>query len=158
MNRLSKLLLAIVICEGVGLISAPFTSAAIPTWYAGLEKPVFSPPNWLFAPVWTSLYLLMALSAYRVWIRGTRAKKVRVALLFFLIQLLLNFLWSPLFFGLRAPLLALVEIGLLWVAIIITIFNFHRVDHRAAYLLLPYLIWVSFAMLLNFSIVMLNPA
>ena len=157
MSKFGKLIASILICEAVGLISVPFTIASIPTWYATLNKPIFSPPNWLFAPAWTTLYLMMGISAYLVWVKGLKNKKVRTALFYFLIQLVFNFFWSALFFGLHSPLLALIDIFLLWLAIVVTMIKFYQISKPASYLLVPYLLWVSFAALLNFSIVILNP-
>lgn len=157
MSKILKLITAILICEGVGFVSTPFTIAAISTWYVTLNKPFFSPPNWIFAPVWTSLYFLMGVAAYLVWEKGLKEKKVKEALKFFLIQLGLNFVWSLFFFGLHAPLLAFIEIVILWLAIFVTIKKFYPLVPLAAYLLVPYLFWVSFAAILNLAIVVLNP-
>lgn len=156
MNKLLKFIISILISEGVGFISTPFTISAIPTWYATLNKPFFSPPNWIFAPVWTALYFLMGMAAYLIWEKGFKNKKVKEALKFFLIQLALNFVWSLFFFGLHAPLLAFIEIVILWLAILATIKKFHPLSPSAAYLLIPYLLWVSFATILNCAIVVLN--
>jgi len=155
-NKIIRLIASIAICELVGIISVPFTIASIPTWYVTLNKPSFSPPNWIFGPVWTILYLMMGVSLYLVWMKGLKNKKVRVALRFFAIQLLLNFLWSVLFFGAHSPLLALIDISLLLYTIIIVIAKFNKISKPASYLLLPYLFWVSFATLLNFFIFILN--
>ncbi len=157
MSKFVKLVASILICEAVGLISVPFTIASIPAWYATLNKPLFSPPNWIFGPVWTILYLMMGISAYLIWIKGLKNKKVRTALFYFLIQLVFNFFWSILFFGLHSPLLALIDILLLWFTILITMLQFYKISKPASYLLLPYLFWVSFAIILNFSIIILNP-
>ncbi len=157
MSKFAKLIYAILICEAIGLISVPFTIASIPTWYSTLNKPSFSPPNWIFGPVWTTLYLMMGVSAYLVWMKGFKNKKVRTALSYFLIQLAFNFFWSVLFFGIHSPLLALFDIILLWLVIFLTMVKFYQISKLASYLLLPYLFWVSFATLLNFSIVILNP-
>lgn len=157
MSKVLKFIAAVLICEGVGFVSTPFTIAAIPTWYATLNKPFFSPPNWIFAPVWTSLYFLMGVAAYLVWEKGLKKKKVREALKFFTIQLGLNFVWSLLFFGLHSPLLAFIEIVVLWLAIFVTIKKFYPLSKPASYLLIPYLLWVSFAAVLNLSIFILNP-
>ena len=156
MNKLSKFVASILICEGVGLISTPFTIAAIPTWYVTLQKPFFSPPNWVFAPVWTFLYFLMGISVYLIWEQGLKKKKVKEALKFFLLQLVLNFMWSLFFFGLHAPFLAFIEIVILWLAIFVTIKKFYPLSRPAAYLLVPYLLWVSFAGYLNYTIWLLN--
>lgn len=152
----SKLLISIVICELVGLSGIPFTSSAIPSWYATLSRPFFSPPNWIFGPVWTTLYAMMGISAYLVWMKGAKHQKVTYALRFFAVQLILNFAWSLLFFGLRNPLLGLIDIMALWLAIAYTIRLFYPLSKPAAYLLIPYLLWVSFATILNLSIFLLN--
>ncbi len=157
MRDLFKLLISIVTCETVGLISTPFTLASIPGWYAILNKPFFAPPNWVFGPVWTTLYFLMGVSAFLVWKKGFKNKKIRIALAFFSIQLFLNFIWSIIFFGLHLPLVALIEIIILWIAIFITMIKFKKISKPAFYLLVPYIIWVSIASILNLSIVLLNP-
>jgi len=156
MKNLPKLIISIVGCELVGLISTPLTISAIPTWYASLTKPAFSPPNWIFGPVWTLLYFLMGISFYLIWKQGLKNKKVKSAAKLFLAQLALNFVWSPIFFGLQAPLLALITIIALWVLIVITIKKFYPLSKPAFYLLIPYLLWVSFATALNTAIVVLN--
>lgn len=151
-----KLIFSIFICQLAGIIGSLFTFSAIPTWYATLNKPTFSPPNWLFGTVWTTLYLLMGISLYRVWISKTKKKEKMEGVVFFIIQLVLNALWSILFFGMQNPALAFVEIIFMWLFIVVTIFRFEKVDKLAAYLLVPYLLWVSFASILNFSIWQLN--
>lgn len=156
MRNLYKLLASVVVCELVGLAGTPFTVNAIPTWYASLEKPFFSPPNWLFGPVWTVLYLLMGISFYLVWKQGFKNKREIKARNFFLAQLGLNFLWTPVFFGLKSPFLGLIVIVSLWVMILKTIQEFYPLSKWSAYLLLPYLLWVSFASLLNGAIFILN--
>lgn len=157
MGKYLKVFLTILLCEGVGLLATPFTIAAIPTWYASLHKPIFSPPNFVFGPVWTALYLLMGIAFGIIVNKNWQNKKVRITVVVFLIQLFLNFTWSVVFFGLKSPFLGLVNILLLFTMIIVTIFKFQAVSKNAAYLLVPYFIWVSFATLLNFSIVILNP-
>ena len=152
-----KLVVSIVACEGAGGIGSVFTMAAIPTWYATLQKPPFTPPNWLFAPAWGTLYLLMGIAAFIVWRRGWQNRPVRTALIIFLIQLILNALWSVVFFGLESPLYGMVVILALWIAILFTIINFYRISAIAGWLLLPYILWVSFAAVLNISIWVLNP-
>lgn len=144
----------VVGCEAVGLLATPVTITAIPTWYASLNKPFFSPPNFVFGPVWTILYLLMGVALYLVWMKN---KKVKTAVVVFSGQLVLNFLWSIIFFGLHLPILAFLEIIFLWVAIAVTIIIFAKISKVAAYLLVPYLLWVSFAAILNIAIVVLNP-
>jgi tryptophan-rich sensory protein len=125
-------------------------------WYAGLQKPAWNPPNWIFGPVWTALYMIMAVAAWLVWKRGGFAGQ-RVALSLFLIQLLFNALWSPLFFGLRHPALAFVDILLLWLALLGTVITFWKALPLAGALLVPYLAWVTFASALNFALWRLNP-
>lgn len=151
--------LKLAICLGLSLATGFFgslvTVPSINSWYINLKKPVFNPPNWVFGPVWTVLFILMGISAYLVWCKGFN-KKIKAALIVFLIQLGLNFLWSFVFFGAHQPLGAFIDIVLLWIAILFTIINFHKLNKLAAYLLLPYLFWVSFASILNLSIVLLN--
>jgi tryptophan-rich sensory protein len=125
-------------------------------WYATLKKPPWNPPNWIFGPVWTALYIMMAVAAWLVWRRGEFAVQ-RLALGLFLLQLLLNALWSPLFFGLRAPALALVDIGFLWLALLGTMIACWKVRPLAGALLAPYLAWVTFASALNWTLWRLNP-
>jgi translocator protein len=155
-SDMKKLFISILICLFAGFIGSFFTSSAIPTWYATLQKPSFSPPNWVFFPVWTSLFIMMGISLFLVWQKGWEDKKVKTALYIFAGQLVLNILWSVAFFGLRSPLLGLVEIIILWIAILATILSFMKVSRTAAYLLIPYILWVSFAAILNFSIWALN--
>jgi len=157
MRYIFKLLISIVACQCAGLIGSAFTTPAIPTWYAALEKPPFTPPNWLFAPAWITLYLLMGISASIVWQRGLDVPRVRTALIIFLIQLILNALWSVVFFGLESPLYGVIVIAVLWIAIVLTIVQFFRISTLAGALLLPYIGWVTFAAALNISIFMLNP-
>ncbi len=124
-------------------------------WYAQLSKPAWNPPNWIFGPVWTALYLMMAVAAWRIWRLGGFGGQRRPLILFF-IQLALNAAWSPLFFGLKEPGLAFAEILVLWLAIVLTIAAFRRADRLAAGLLVPYLAWVSFASVLNFTLWRMN--
>jgi tryptophan-rich sensory protein len=151
-----KLLVSIAACQLAGVVGAVFTRAAIPSWYSYLKKPSFTPPNWLFGPAWITFYLLMAVAAYLVWQKGWQTPGVRQALAVFLIQLLLNVLWSPAFFGCRSPLAGMIVIVLLWLAILITISAFGKISQPAALLLLPYILWVSYASALNISIYFLN--
>ncbi len=152
-----KLLVSILACQVAGGIGAIFTAQSVSNWYAALNRPYFSPPNWIFAPVWTILYLLMGLSLYLVWKKGLENKQVKTGVMVFLFQLFLNSLWSFLFFGLQSSFYAFIGIIFLWLAILITIIIFSKISKKAAYLLLPYIIWVSFAALLNFNIWQLNP-
>jgi len=156
MKNIAKLLTSIIGCELVGFIGTPFTISAIPTWYATLNKPFFAPPNWLFGPAWTLLYFLMGISFYLIWKQDFKTLKTKIARKFFFIQLFLNLIWSPLFFGLRSPLLGLIDIVALWIFIVITIYKMHPVSKWASYLLIPYLLWVTFATALNGAILILN--
>lgn len=153
-KNLPLLILAILISEGAGILGSIFTVSSIPTWYATLVKPSFSPPNFVFGPVWTTLYALMGISLYLVWISKAKSKKYALKLFFF--QLGLNALWSIIFFGLKNPGLAFLEIIVLWIAILLTIKAFSKISKNASYLLYPYIFWVSFATILNFSIWILN--
>jgi tryptophan-rich sensory protein len=146
-----KLVASIILCQVAGFIGSIFTTPAIPAWYESLKKPFFNPPNWIFSPVWISLYILMGISFFFVWQR-TDHPKFKPALIFFFVQLILNILWSVAFFALRSPFLGLINIVLLWIAILLTILNFFKVSKLAGVLLIPYLVWVSFAILLNFSL------
>ena len=156
LNNFLKLVIAIAVSEAAGVIGSVFTISAIPNWYAGLVKPALNPPNWVFGPVWTTLYALMGIAAFLVWRNGCERKDVRVALGVFGIQLFLNAIWSIIFFGLQSPGGALVEIVFLWLAIVWTIVVFYKISRPAAWLLVPYILWVSFASYLNYSIWVLN--
>ena len=145
------------ICLVVGYLSSITTQSSINTWYPTLIKPIFNPPNWLFAPVWTLLFIMMGIAAGMIWNQLENQRElVKKALLFFTVQLLLNALWSYLFFGLNNVLLALIEVILLWLVIYETFHIFKKIDKKAAYLFIPYLIWVAFAAVLNGSIYYLN--
>ncbi|KPJ55477.1 TspO protein [Parcubacteria bacterium DG_74_2] len=156
MNKILKLVVSILVCQWAGIVGSLFTSPAIASWYATLEKPSFNPPNWIFAPVWTLLFLLMGIALYFVWNSEIESNKKRIAILIFAVQLVLNIFWSILFFGLQSPLYAFIEIIILWLAILLTIISFYKISKPAAELLLPYILWVSFAAVLNFSILILN--
>ncbi len=149
-----KILVFIILCELIGAIGTIATSPNIPTWYASLSKPAFNPPNWVFGPVWTILYALMGISAYLIY--KSRNKGKNAALIVFAAQLFLNVLWSFAFFGAKSPLYGLVVIVLLWAAIVFTILKFRAISKTAAYLLIPYLLWASFAAVLNYSVWTLN--
>ena len=139
-----------------GIIGALFTARSVQTWYTTLQKPSFNPPSWLFGPVWTVLYLLMGIAAYLVWAKGWTVPGVKTALFVFALQLVLNSLWSILFFGVRQPGWAFMEIVVLWAAIVVTIVLFWKISRTAAFLLVPYILWVSFAAVLNYSLWRLN--
>jgi len=152
-----KLVVSVLICQFAGVIGSFFTTPSIPTWYATLNKPFFTPPSWLFAPIWITLYTLMGISAFLVWRKGMSHRNVRTASIVFAVQLILNVLWSAVFFGLRSLLGGLIAIVILWIAILFTILNFHKISRTAELLLIPYILWVSIATALNFSVLILNP-
>jgi tryptophan-rich sensory protein len=156
LTDIKKLIFSIFICLFAGFIGSIFTSPAIPTWYARLQKPSFSPPDWVFFPVWTFLFIMMGISLFIIWQKGCEEKKFKTAIYIFAGQLLLNALWSVVFFGLRSPLLGLMEIIILWIMIYVTILSFMKLSRTAAYFLIPYILWVSFAAFLNFWIWILN--
>jgi benzodiazapine receptor len=157
MNRITKILTVVVTCLVVGYFSGMVTRSAIITWYPTLVKPSFNPPNWVFAPVWSTLYIMIGIAAGLVWDRiESNTTLVKKALVVFAIQLALNALWSYLFFGLKNPMLALLEIVILWLMIYETYVQFGKINKIAGYLFIPYLLWVSFAMVLNASIWWLN--
>lgn len=178
-NKFFKLIVAIVVSGLAGAIGAIFTTPAISGWYVNLVKPELSPANWVFAPVWTTLYALLGISLYLVWENNwqiknhiferkqktwnylsesfwTGAWQKQNVIAIFSVQLFLNVLWSFIFFGLKSPGLAFFEILALWFAIIYTIVNFYRISKASAYLLSPYILWVSFAAYLNYAIWVLN--
>ncbi len=156
-KNIAKLIVAIVVCQVAGAIGSIFTFSSIPTWYATINKPSFTPPNWLFGPVWITLYTLMGVSLYLIWNKGLKNKEVKSSLFIFSAQLVLNALWSILFFGLKSPFYAFVEIIILWIAIAVTIFKFYKISKNAGLVLLSYIIWVSIALTLNFYVWILNP-
>ncbi len=157
MNKITRISAVVVTCLAVGYFSGMVTRSAITTWYPTLVKPSFNPPNWVFAPVWSMLYAMMGVAAGLVWNRiEQEAAAVKSALIFFAIQLALNALWSFLFFGLKNPMLAGIEIIILWLMIYETYAQFSKINKIAGYLFIPYLLWVSFAMVLNGSIWWLN--
>jgi benzodiazapine receptor len=157
MNKITRILAVVVTCLAIGYFSGIVTRTSVDTWYPTLIKPSFNPPNWVFAPAWSLLYLLMGVAAGLVWDRIEYEKEaVKNALVFFAIQLALNALWSYLFFGLMNPLLALLEVFVLWLMIYETLLKFIKINKIAGYLLVPYLLWVSYATVLNASIWWLN--
>lgn len=154
-NR-KALVVFIFICLLTGYFGSVFTTPSIPTWYVFLNKPFFTPPAWLFGPVWTILYILMGVSAYRIWSSKAKADQKHIALRYFFIQLAINFVWSLIFFGLKNPMLAFIDILSLLVLLTLTIDKFKKIDNLSAYLLYPYLAWGLFATALNLAIVILN--
>ena len=153
--RVLLLVFWIMLCQAVGLLGTRWTAPAIPAWYRGLRKPSFNPPAWIFGPVWTLLYLLMAIAAWRICLQPASTLRT-VALMLFLVQLALNLLWSWIFFRRRAIAGAFVEVVCLWVAIAAATAVFVQIDSVAAWLMTPYLAWVAFAALLNGAILRLN--
>ena len=139
-----------------GVIGSFFTVTSVDSWYASINKPFFNPPGWIFGPVWITLYTLMGIAAYLVWLKWGDSSLARGALIFFFVHLAFNSLWSILFFGLQNPGWALIEIIFLWLMILSLVVLFWQIDKRASYLLIPYLLWVSFASILNFAIWRLN--
>ena len=157
MNKITRILAVVVTCLVIGYFSGMVTRSSVTTWFPTLIKPSFNPPSWVFAPVWSILFVMMGVAAGLVWDRiEAEREAVKKALIFFAIQLGLNALWSYLFFGLRNPMLAGLEIIVLWLMIFETYIQFVKINKIAGYLLLPYLAWVSFAYVLNGSIWWLN--
>lgn len=157
MQKYLRICLVVMTCLVVGYLSGMVTRESITTWYPTLVKPFFNPPNWIFAPVWTALYIMMGFAGGIVWTKVDQDEKtVKKAFLFFIIQLGLNALWSFIFFYLHNPLLAFIEIIILLLVIFETYTQFKKIDKIAGYLFIPYLCWVSFAMILNASIWWLN--
>ncbi len=151
MKNIGKLLLSIIICQLAGVIGSFFTAKSVSTWYQTLNKPGFTPPGWLFAPVWICLYFLMAIALFLIL-----NKKDKKGLILFIAQLVFNAFWSIAFFGIQSPVLGLIIIVILWVLILLTIIRFFKISKLAGWLLIPYILWVSFASILNFSIWILN--
>ena len=151
-----SLLISIVICQLAGVVGGLVTASSVDTWYAALIKPSFNPPNWIFSPVWITLYGLMGIALFLIYKNSLDAKGVKAALVLFFAQLMGNVLWSVLFFGLKLPFVAFLEIVVLWILILLTLIKFFKISRPAGVLLLPYLLWVSFASVLNFFLWALN--
>lgn len=151
----AKLILSIAFPLVLGAIAGMFTSQAVPEWYSTLNRPSFNPPNWIFGPVWTTLYILMGISFFIVW-KQEASKMRNLAIIVFLLQMLLNFAWSFIFFYFNMIGVALVEILLLWASIIMMLVLFYKIKPIAAWINIPYLLWVSFATVLNASYFFLN--
>ncbi len=156
MSNFIKLIISIVLCQLAGVIGMVFTINSVPGWYASLIKPTFNPPAWIFGPVWVTLYLLMGISLFIIWKEGLKNKEVKSAFIIFVIQLIVNASWSVVFFGAHSVTGGLVIIIVLWILILITIIKFIKISRTAAILLIPYLLWVSYASVLIFSIFKLN--
>jgi len=152
----TKLFISIILCEGIGALSSLAAQSSIPIWYAQLQKSPFTPPNFVFPMVWITLYLMMAIAAFFVWRKGLATKGVNLALAFFLVQLIFNALWMPLFFGLQQPFYALIDAVFMAITVAVTTVLFYRQHRGAAALMLPYFLWVCFAAYLNFEVLRLN--
>lgn len=151
-----KFVIAVVICEATGIASGLLSRSDMSTWYTTLEKPSWNPPSWVFGPVWTVLYLLMGISLWLIWKSNALESVKKRAMWTFAAQLFLNFWWSILFFNLHSPELAFFDIVAMLILIAITIFLFARISRLAAYLLFPYIAWVGFATILNYTIMIMN--
>lgn len=156
MKNWIKLIIALALPQIVGLSGALLTNTGDSSWFQQIEKPSWNPPSWLFAPVWTTLYILMGIALYIVWKSGAPDRLKKPAITLWAVQLVLNFFWTLIFFGAEEPGWALVEIIALWVAILLTIFAFARISKLSAWLLVPYIAWVSFASILTATIWQLN--
>lgn len=163
LNNSWKLIISIIVVQLAGIIGSLFTTPSIPNWYADLIKPTLIPPSWVFGPVWTTLFLLMGIALFLIWIQHFNIlkniemlKTWRAAMTLFFGQLILNMFWSVIFFGWHSPGWALVEITILWLTILATIIFFAKISKTAAWLLVPYLVWTAFAIYLNYSIWLLN--
>jgi benzodiazapine receptor len=154
-TQIIKLLVSLLLTLGVGTFSGIYTASAIPDWYASLNRPSFNPPNWVFGPVWTILYILLGITFFQIWNLAPSQER-NLAITVFLIQLLFNFCWSFIFFYFRMIGLALIDIIILWCSIIIMLLLIYKIKPLAAYLNIPYLIWVTFALALNLAYYLLN--
>ena len=156
LNSVIKLVISILACFAAGAIGSLFTSKAIPTWYRGLKKPPYTPPNWAFGPVWTTLYFLMGISVFLIWQKGLSTNNTLLAFTLFWIQLALNALWSIIFFGMKSKGGGVITIIVLWFLILATMITSFRVSGWAGALLIPYIAWVSIASYLNIGVWLLN--
>ena len=156
MKKFGKLVFSVSICLLTGFLGSFVTMDSVTTWYSDLSRPSFTPPDWTFGVVWPILYVMMGISAFLIWNKGLVKRQVKIALGLFVLQLVLNGLWTPIFFGLHMIAIALVEIVLLWVAILLTIIVFWRISKASTFLLFPYILWVSFAVFLNAALWYMN--
>ncbi len=156
-REIPKLIISILIVFAAGAVGTVYTLKEITTWYVSLAKPAWTPPNWAFGPIWSTLYVLMGIALFLVWREGLDRKDVRIAILVFAVQLVLNVLWSLIFFGTHNILGGLIFVIILWISILINIIVFYRISKPAGLILIPYLIWVSIASYLNYSVFLLNP-
>ncbi len=153
---MAKLLISIIICQAAGFFGSFFTRSSVSTWYQTLVKPSFAPPNWLFAPVWITIFVMMGISLYLIIKPENGTIINKKALMVFAFQLIFNILWSAAFFGLRSPLAGLIVISILWFLILFNIVEFYKISKTAGILLIPYILWVSFASVLNLEYWRLN--
>lgn len=156
MNNIEKLAISIAIPVAIGATAGFFTVTGVESWYQTIQKPSWNPPSWVFGPVWTTLYIMLGIALFLVWKSGANDSLKRTAIRLFAVQLVLNFFWSFIFFDQQQPGWALAEIIVMWFAILFTIFAFAKVSKTAAWLLVPYISWVSFATILNYTIWKLN--
>jgi len=156
-KKISYFVIAVAICLLAGYVGSYYTTPSLPTWYAGLQKPDFTPPSWVFALVWTILYILMGISLYLIVESGLKNQEVKLGLIFFIFQLLVNVGWSFFFFGLHSTFFGFMAVVLLWAVLLCTILQLFRFSIPAALILIPYFIWVSFAGYLTYAIMILNP-
>lgn len=156
LKSLIEVAVSILICQTAGFIGAFFTASNVPTWFATIKKPVFNPPNWIFGPVWITLYFLMGIALYLIWLKRGEHPQANLGIYLFLGHLVLNALWSAIFFGAHEICWAFAEIIILWASILFIMWLFYKIDKRATYLLIPYILWVTFASVLNYSICILN--
>ena len=156
-REIPKLIISILIVFFSGAVGTVYTLPQITSWYASLIKPGWTPPNWAFGPIWTTLYVLMGIALFLVWREGFARKDVKIAIVIFAIQLILNVMWSLVFFGGHNILGGLILIIVLWISILINIIVFYRISRPAGLILVPYLIWVTIAAYLNYSVYLLNP-
>lgn len=156
MKKLVKLVVSIVVCQLAGVIGSIFTVSNITSWYIDLSKPILNPPGWVFGPVWITLYFLMGIALFLVWNKGLDSPFNRNAFILFIVQLVFNAMWSIVFFGMHQLLISVFVIVILWLLIFVNIVQFGKISKPAAYLLLPYILWVSFASYLNIAIYILN--
>ena len=156
MSSVIKLVISILASFAAGGIGSLFTFKVIPTWYAGLKKPPYTPPNWVFGPIWTTLYILMGISVFLVWQKGLATDGAMLAFILFWIQLAFNALWSVIFFGMKSKEGGVIIIIVLWLLILATIIASFRVSGWAGALLIPYIVWVSIASYLNIGVWLLN--
>jgi len=155
-REIPKLILSILVVFVAGSIGTLSTISELTTWYAALTKPDWTPPNWAFGPIWSTLYVLMGIALFLVWRKGLERKDVKFAIIIFVVQLVLNVLWSVVFFGMHSIFSGFILILILWIAIFANIIAFYVISKPAGLILIPYLIWVSIASYLNYSVYLLN--